>query len=124
MGNRRKVTILGIFSKLPTPASTFWTTTSKLYGVMRQISTFWNHNKKYFHMLKVEQNQRTFILPPSLMNRDVTKSQNVGSVCAKILSVDPALSVEIDYNISEYLWHCHLREAPTYHNIPFQKIVK
>ena len=31
---------------------------------MSQVSTFWNHNKEYFYMLKVEQNQRTFILPP------------------------------------------------------------
>ena len=28
------------------------------------MSTFWNHNKEYFYMLKVEHNQRTFIYPP------------------------------------------------------------
>ena len=61
---RKKVIILSILSKLAIPTSTFWTIKSKPPWVMRQMSTFWNHNKEYFHMLKVEQNQRTFILPP------------------------------------------------------------
>ena len=60
----KKVTILSIMSKLAIPTSTFWTIKSKPLRVMRQMSTFWNHKKEYFHMLKVEQNQRTFILPP------------------------------------------------------------
>ena len=57
----RKVIILSILYIL---TSTFWTIKSKPLRVMRQMSTFWNQNKYYFHKLKVEHNKKTFILPP------------------------------------------------------------
>jgi len=58
----RKVIILSILSKLPIHASTIWTIKSKQLRVMGQMSTFWNHNKEYFHISKNEHNQRNFIL--------------------------------------------------------------
>ena len=60
----RKVIILSILSNSPIPAPTIWTIKSKPLRVMRQMSTFWNHNKEHFHVLNNEHNQRTFLLHP------------------------------------------------------------
>ena len=51
---RKKVVILSILSKLTILASTFWPIKSKTLRVVRKMSTFWNHNKEYFHMLRRE----------------------------------------------------------------------
>ena len=72
----RKVIILSILSKLPISPSTIWTIKSKPLRVVRQMSTFWNHNKEYFH-IKNEYNQRTFILPPIALSI-VDNRENIG----------------------------------------------
>ena len=58
------------------PASKIWTIKSKPLRVMRQMSTFWNHNKEYFHILKNKHNQRIFILTPIALISEKVRFQN------------------------------------------------